>query len=529
MKISFAVAKRLALASTVALATAFAAAPAIAKAAINQEIEIDRPKVVRGYEGPIYILLNYTASTISRDEGERPDLNLGLVLDRSGSMSDAGKIEYLRRAAGMAVDQLRVSDMLSVVEYDDRIGVLWPSGPVESPRTIKRLIDNLEPRGSTDLTGGMMRGVDEVYDTLNSFEGEASPITRVLLLSDGLANHGVTDPHEIRELVRQARLKGVRISTLGLGRDYDEDLMQEIAEYGGGHYYYIEHPNQMSRIFQEELMTLFDTVGRKAKLDLDLNGNVDAIELVSFDQALSPKQDNVDLADFYSGEKRTLVLRIEPDKDAFESKGRVDLGGRRIIKKDVEAKRQRKLSVDVKIDVVTKLAEAEAAMNNQVVVETALIETERKQRQAIELYEQGKVEEADQAMGALASDMKTMYASIQDDRLSQKVEALEVEQEQMKEAAAAPAAKAGYLKKSKQRLYQAKSGKRSLYVLQSGDKGLEVEQLQTALKDKGFYNGAIDGQFDDDVKAAVEAFQKDQGLTNDGIAGPATMKALSLY
>lgn len=529
MNVSLAVFKTTALAMIVLVSSVLASFPAAAKPAVTQDVEIDRPKVIRGYDGPIYILMNYTAHTVSRDQADRPQLNLGLVLDRSGSMSDAGKIEYLRKAAGMAVDQLRISDLLSVVEYDDRIGVLWPSGPVESPSTIKRLIDALQPRGSTDLTGGMMRGVDEVYGALQRNEDGTTPITRVLLLSDGLANHGVTDPREIRELVRQARMKGVRISTLGLGRDYDEDLMQEVAEYGGGHYYYIEHPNQMGRIFQQELMTLFDTVGRKAKLDLDLTSKVSAIELVSFDQALSPQQNNVDLTDFYSSEKRTLVLRIVPDKGVFDRSGRVNLGEIEFSYFDVEANRQRKVTAEIKIDVVTELAEAEAAMNKEVLIETALIETERKQRQAVKLYEEGDTEAADKAMGSLASDMKTMYSSFQDDRLAQKAEALEVEQEQMKDVAAAPAAKAGYLKKTKQRLYEAKSGKRTLYVLQVGDKGLEVEQLQQALIDKGFYAGDIDGEFTDEVRTALEAFQKDQGLSVDGIAGPTTMQALGLY
>jgi secreted protein with Ig-like and vWFA domain len=85
----------------------------------------------------------------------------------------------------------------------------------------------------------MMAGAKKVRARL---DGEA--ITRVLLLSDGLANRGVTDPWEVAGLVREARKRGVRISTLGLGLEYNEDLMQAIAESGGGHYHFVEHPNQ---------------------------------------------------------------------------------------------------------------------------------------------------------------------------------------------------------------------------------------------------------------------------------------------
>lgn len=497
-----------------------------AKVPISASVELDRPKVLRGFEGPIYVLIDLEAATVSSgSDSERPELNLGLVLDRSGSMSDAGKMEYLKKAAGMAVDQMSGQDLLSIVEYDDAINVLWPAGRVESAYTIKRLINNLSPRGSTDLTGGMMRGVDEVYGA----RGNGEELARVLLLSDGLANHGITDPRQIQDLVRQARMKGIRISTLGLGRDYDEDLMQAIAEYGGGHYYYIEHPNQMSRIFQEELATLFSTIGREAALDVDVTSKVESIELVSFDKDLSKSGGRVDLADFYSGETRTLVLRIEPESDAFARRGTVNLGDVELTYYDVNAKRTRKVSTSLKVDVVTKLAEAEAAINKNVMVETALLETERKHRDAISLYEQGKHEEAEAAMTSLAGSVTSLNSSMQDERLAQKIDALNVENRQMADAAAAPEDKAGYLKKSKQRLYQAKSGKRNLYVLQEGDKGLEVEQLQQALTDKGFFEGDVDGIFSDELHDAVEAFQKDQGLKEDGIAGPTTMQALGLY
>jgi Ca-activated chloride channel family protein len=132
--------KRCAAAAALAL---FVALPsqAAAKPAIDASVDIDRAKVLRGYAGPIYVLIDLEAMTLSREQGsERPDLNLGLVLDRSGSMSDAGKMDYLKKAAGMAVDQLSGQDVLSVVEYDDQISLLWPSGPVESAYTIKRLI-----------------------------------------------------------------------------------------------------------------------------------------------------------------------------------------------------------------------------------------------------------------------------------------------------------------------------------------------------------------------------------------------------
>ena len=99
----------------------------------------------------------------------------------------------------------------------------------------------------------------------------------------------------------------------------------------------------------------------------------------------------------------------------------------------------------------------------------------------------------------------------------------------MTRAAASPTAQKTYLNASKQRLYQAKSGKRSGFSLQPGDKGLEVERLQEALKDAGVYKGPIDGNYDADVKQSVEAYQRSKNLNADGVAGAATMDSMGAY
>ena len=191
--------------------------------AVNTTVEVDKPVVLLGDAGPVYVLVRFAApdSTPTKD---RPLLNLSLVLDRSGSMESKGKLEYLKRAAKKTVDSLQGKDRLAIVEYDDRVTVLWPSSPVESPAMVKRLIDALEPRASTNLAGGLVAGIEQVEETISD-----DRLTRVLLLSDGLANIGITDPREIRKLVRKGKMKGVRVSTLGLGLDYNEDLMQDIA------------------------------------------------------------------------------------------------------------------------------------------------------------------------------------------------------------------------------------------------------------------------------------------------------------
>ena len=497
---------------------------------VSPKVEIDRPIIVRGDKDPLFVLVRFEArDLLPREQEDRPPLNLALVLDRSGSMEDKGKIEYLKQAAKMAVDRLGASDHLAVVEYDDRITVMWPSRPVESAFPIKRLIDELEPRGSTNLVGGMMEGADEVRNRMAKIDAE-NTINRVLLLSDGLANEGVTEPAQIRRLVRAAKSDGVRISTMGLGRDYDEDLMQAIAENAGGNYYFIEHPNQMARIFEQELNTLFTTVAKDVRFEFTPTEGVSDVQVVSFGDVENPGATSFDMENFYGGENRTLLLRIETDSDFLDrANGPVDLGDIAFSYKNVETGQIQRFDADIVVQMTDDPIVAADAKNHDVIVEANLFEVERQHKQAIELYEAGNIDEAKSQLAALETDMRSRNQTLKDARLSNKIEALSVEQDQMQEAAENADVRSAYLKNTKQRLYKAQQGKRALYMLQLGDTGYEVERLQTALKDEGFYQGDIDGIYSEDLKAAVEAFQSANAIAADGMAGPNTMKELSLY
>jgi len=497
---------------------------------VTPRVEIDRPVVVRGDNDPIFVLVRFEArDLLPQERDDRPPLNLALVLDRSGSMEDRGKIEYLKQAAKMAVDRLGASDHLAVVEYDDRITVMWPSQRVESVFPIKRLIDQLSPRGSTNLVGGMMQGADEVQNRMGKIDAE-NTINRVLLLSDGLANEGVTEPAQIRRLVRGAKANGVRISTMGLGRDYDEDLMQAIAESAGGNYYFIEHPNQMARIFEQELNTLFTTIAKDVRFEFTPADGVSDVQVISFGDVDDSGSTRFDIENFYGGESRTLLLRLEADSDVFDRPGgTVDLGDIGFSYKNVETGERQTFEADIQVEITDDRSLAEAAKNHEVIVEANLFEVERQHKEAIALYESGNMDDAKARLASLETEMRSRNATLKDARLANKIEALSVEQVQMEEAAQDADIRSSYLKNTKQRLYKAQQGKRALYMLQLGDKGYEVERLQTALKDAGYYSGDIDGVYGEELKTAVEDFQSANAIAADGLAGPNTMKELNLY
>jgi Ca-activated chloride channel homolog len=206
----------------------------------------------------------------------RPTINLGLVLDRSGSMSTAKKMAHAREAASFAVQQLLPTDRVSVTVFDELVETVAPNGLAVDKQALVDLIARIQPRGSTDLHAGWKQGGDQVERNL-----VGQGLNRVILLSDGQANHGVTDPNAIAGEAKALAARGVSTTTMGLGDDYNEDLMQAMGEAGDGNYYYIETPQQLADIFQTELQGLMANAGQKVSLGLEPEGGTKVVDVLN--------------------------------------------------------------------------------------------------------------------------------------------------------------------------------------------------------------------------------------------------------
>lgn len=195
---------------------------------------------------------------------DRPPLNLGLVIDRSGSMAGA-KIDYAKRAAQFAVENLLPSDRISVTLFDTHVNTLIPSTLATDKTHIIQQIQRIRAGSSTALHQGWVEGGMQVSQYLNP-----EHLNRVILLSDGLANVGETQPDVIANDVHGLSKRGVGTTTMGVGDDYSEDLLESMARSGDGNFYHIQSPDQLPSIFESELMGLSSTLGQKVSLGLKL-------------------------------------------------------------------------------------------------------------------------------------------------------------------------------------------------------------------------------------------------------------------
>lgn len=208
-----------------------------------------------------YVKLSIEAPA-ALDARPRPPVNLAVVVDRSGSMGGE-KIERARQAASQTLRSLRDGDRLSLVAFDDQIEVLLPSTVVDSRtrRTAGEAVSRLEARGTTNLCEGWLRGCEQVGQYLAEDQ-----VGRALLMSDGLANVGVTDAEVIANHATELRARGVSTSTFGIGVDFDEVLLARMAEAGGGNFYFVETAEQIPDFVASEVGESLDVVARDATI-----------------------------------------------------------------------------------------------------------------------------------------------------------------------------------------------------------------------------------------------------------------------
>jgi Ca-activated chloride channel family protein len=227
-----------------------------------------RAKLEAGREQTVDVLIRITPPALNPDPSTRPnwkgrpDLNLSLVLDRSGSM-EGEKMVRAREAAMFCVDQMLPADRLSVVTFDDRIEVLFPSEPVTNKQAMKDLIARVTARGSTALHEAWVRGGLTVSERMLD-----QGINRVVLITDGLANVGVTSTDEIVTQSMGLYQRGVSTSTIGIGADFNEDLLMPMAQSGGGNAWHVVEPDDMRHIFQTELEGLIAQFAHTVSLSL---------------------------------------------------------------------------------------------------------------------------------------------------------------------------------------------------------------------------------------------------------------------
>jgi len=356
-----------------------------------------RPAVAADAACSLDLLITISTPPPPPDDASQPrrPLNLALVIDRSGSMSGT-KLSYARKAARFLAAQLTAADRLAIVTFDDEVQVLVPSRPAGDPQPFIAAINTIHSGGCTALHDGWLAGAEQVAAHL-----EPAALNRVLLLSDGHTNAGLTDPQQIADHVAGLTQRGISTSAFGLGLDFDEDLMGAIAAAGDGTLAHIENPQQLPDLYASELKGLANTVGRKVSLGIRAKNGAAVVDVLN--DLPRTSYGNYQLPSLRHGQELTVGVRLQlpawtPNQEicsvrlAWDTAGGGGGGGER-----------RKLIEHLTLPVMAAAEVAGLEADAGVTEEFAVLEANRARRQALEQLDRGDLLAAESTLGTSAS------------------------------------------------------------------------------------------------------------------------------
>lgn len=483
----------------------------------------DKGGLEPGKQADVHVLITIVAPP-SPEIAKRKPVAVSLVVDRSGSMSADRKIDYAVKAGKVLVNALGKDDLVSITVYDSQVKVLYPLSPVTNKDRLLSIIDGIRPGGSTFLSGGLEEGIKQMEKARGEFP------CRVILLSDGQANQGVISPEGVAAIGAQSRNKGINVSTVGLGLSFNEDLMQSLAQRGGGQYYYIEDSEDLPGVFRQELALVQRAFTKNLRTVYRKPDFVHDISAYGYTTSSSGKDVQIDLGDLSAGEKRQIMLRLKLTGPA--ETGEISLGNIQFAYTDPESGESRETVVPMLVNVVADeqarkdLEDKNAGKIRQVKDEVLLLQAESARMQASQELSKGNLSEARKLLKQSESELA---GSASDNVvIKNKLEQIQHEESSLETVMRQPSAMKDYAKQSKVSAYKSAQGKTAGLVLGMGDSGYLVERLQRALVKAGFWNKEPDGVFNSELEQAVKAFQKSKSLTPDGVVGESTRRALGI-
>ena len=247
----------------------------------------------------------------------RKDAILTFVIDVSGSMQKENRLGLAKKALTLLVNQLRPTDKVGIVVYGSRGRLVLPHTGIEQRSEILAAINSLAPGGSTNAEEGLRIGYDLAWRNAS-----VNHINRVILCSDGVANVGNTGPDAILKEIRTYVNKGIRLSTVGFGMgNYNDVLMERLADTGDGSYAYVDTLTEAKRIFVENLTGTLQLIAKDAKIQVDFNSEVvSRFRLLGYEnRSLTHEQfrdDAVDAGEVGSGHQVTALYEVKLHPDA---------------------------------------------------------------------------------------------------------------------------------------------------------------------------------------------------------------------
>lgn len=367
-------------------------------------------------------------------EQARLPLKLALVLDRSGSMQGK-KMATAKEAALALLDQLTSRDQMAVVIFDDHIDVIQKLAPVtaEYKSQLRSVLQTVQARANTALHEGWLTGCNALTEDT---ERKGNSVARCFLLTDGIANVGVTDPERIAgEAAGVREHTGISTSTFGIGNDYNELLLGPMAVAGGGQFHHLRTAEEIIKTFVGELGGMLAVAARQVRLEIKTEVGVQSELLSAYwenDSAGTVGLRSIAIGDLQSEEERHVVLRFAFPERAEREQQVVQA---RLVWLADDTEKSIAWQ-ELRFSYASNSACDDEPQNADVMHWAGLNEVDKARREAVRYNNQGDLTRARASLGAVAQ-MVSSYAA-QDQELQEEVQQLQALQEQMVDAPMAP-------------------------------------------------------------------------------------------
>jgi len=363
-------------------------------------ITTDRAFVPAATRAVRYLHVKISAPSKPASSKVRPPASVSIVLDRSGSM-DGTKMAMAKAAATHALKLLDATDSLGIVCYDEEVTTVLDR--TRATKEAKQLafdrLSHIDARGSTDLHAGWQRGAE----LAKSPDASQKAISKVMLLTDGLANHGVIDHDLLVAAAKRLRQAGIATSTFGVGADFDEDLLSRLAVEGGGHFYFIERPQQIPDFFASELGETLEIVARDVALEITCDPGVEAMVLNDLPIERENDRLRVSVGDLVADQDVSIVIAVA-FKGMQQEGTRIGVESRMVDRDGVLPEHVMTVRWDA-VDAVTDQAQS---VDRDVLVEVAMLVAVSARRAALAANAKGKFEEAKRIIQAALSDLRVL-------------------------------------------------------------------------------------------------------------------------
>ena len=337
------------------------------------EAAVDVDVVALETDEEVSLLVQLVAPAAGEEVG-RPQATVVVVLDRSGSMSGP-RLAAARYALSALVDRLMPTDNFGVVTFDDEVDVVVPAGPLTDRDAVRRAVRSITSGGATDLSAGYLRGLQEA----RRVAGPAG--ARVILISDGHANRGISDPDRLGGVAAQAAADCIVTTTLGIGLGYDEQLLGAIARSGTGAELFAEEPDSASAQIAGDVTGLLEQTISAASITVRLTDQVTQLTIVN-DLPSRPIDGGlmIELGGFVAAEGRNVVITFSVP--GMSEVGAIDIASLKLRYVTLPDLVEETLTIPVAVNVVPGDELAGRAVNPVVRAELVYQEAQAAKREA---------------------------------------------------------------------------------------------------------------------------------------------------